>query len=110
MTKHAAALFALLEQHQLTQHSLAIEAQIGYATIYRYLNDDTSRPSAKTVDRLAAYFGVSPSVVRGEDAIENEPTTPHATRLIAVIRRADRNRYLSQPVADALATIIVKLR
>lgn len=110
MTKHAAALFALLEQHQLTPHSLAIEAQIGYATIYRFLNDESSRPSAKTVDRLSSYFGVSPAVIRGDDAIEEDPTTPHVTRLIAVIRRADRNRYLSQSVADALVTIIDKLR
>lgn len=110
MTKHAAALQELMRQHQLNPNLLATQSGVPYATIYRFLHDENASPQAKTVARLSAFFAVSPSVIRGESPIEEDQVSPQALRLISVIRRADRNRYLSESTADALAIIIDKLR
>lgn len=110
MTKHADALNELMRQYQLNANLLATQSGVPYATIYRFLHDETASPQAKTVERLASFFAVSPSVIRGETASDSDPISPQALRLISIIRRADRNKYLSESTADALAILIDRLR
>lgn len=110
MAKIAEVLLELMNKHQLNPNSLAAQSGVPYTTIYRLLNDETDSPRAATIERLALFFGVSSAEMRGETPVDSTPLSPHTTRLIAVIRRADRNRYLSEDTAAALATIIDRLR
>lgn len=110
MAKTAQVLQQLLEEHQLTPNSLATQSGVPYTTIYRLLKYGTTSPRGNTIERLALFFGVSQSEMRGETPIDSAPLSPHATRLIAVIRRADHNRYLTEETANALATLIDRLR
>lgn len=110
MSKHAAAVTELMNLHQLTPNSLSVKSGVPYATLYRLLNDSDASPQVKTIEKLALFFGVTPAVIRGETAADAEPLSPQAMRLVAVIRRADRNRYLSESTAEALVTLIDRLR
>ncbi len=110
MAKIAETLLELMNKHQLNPNSLATQSGVPYATIHRLLNGETDSPHGNTVERLALFFGVSQAEMRGEETLDSSPLSPHAIRLIAVIRRADRNRYLTEDAAGALATIIDRLR
>lgn len=67
---------------------LAREVGISPAIITRYMNGKVGEPTTATLQKLAAYFGVSVAYLRGEDGTASREPTAQELWVIAEIREA----------------------
>ena len=67
---------------------LAREVGISPAIITRYMNGKVGDPTTATLEKLAAYFGVSVPWLRGYDETESRGPTAQELWVIAEIREA----------------------